>query len=90
MIVEDGEGGGLHLFSYKDNRPGITLWGANATADEANTREVVRRFLARALYSHLHPIKSRRSFELTGAVCSEKELAAFIRQQQRKAMALKS
>ncbi|MGI4737104.1 MAG: hypothetical protein ACRYG7_18190 [Janthinobacterium lividum] len=82
MVVTDTADGGVTLFSRHSKS---TLWGAEATAAETATPELVRRFLAEALYLHLHPIKGERNYAETGAVCTEAKLAAFIRQQRRKA-----
>lgn len=80
LVVEDAADGGLHLFSRKQN----TSWGAQATAEQVAIPDRIRYFLAQSLYQHLHPIKSRRAYDLTGEVCTTAELAAFIRQQRRK------
>jgi hypothetical protein len=60
------------------------LWGASDTAEETSTTEQVKEFLAATLYFHLHPRKALKAFDATGEVCTDAELAAFIRAQQRK------
>ncbi|OGX80837.1 hypothetical protein BEN47_06155 [Hymenobacter lapidarius] len=82
MMVEEGEAGALRLNSYKALR-GATVWGGSATAEQASTKQGISRFLVETLYYHLHPRKARKAFEATGAVCSESELVAFIRQRRR-------
>lgn len=77
---EDTVGGGLLLHSIKYKaRGGMICWGATALPEEVATPDLTRRFLTEALYLHLHPIKARRRYEQTGRVCSDEELAAFVR-----------
>jgi hypothetical protein len=59
-------------------------WGASITKEEASTREGIRQFLIEALYYHLHPRKAAQAVGAFGMVATEKELAAFVRQQRRK------
>lgn len=84
LRLADGREGaadaGLHLFSRK----GRTSWGASATQEAGSTASGVQHFLAQALYLHCHPIKSCRAEEATGQGRTDKDLAAFIRGQQRK------
>lgn len=81
-LADDGIGGELHLHSYKVQR-GVAVWGGRATAEQARTPQGVGRFLVETLYYHVQPLKARRSFDATGAVCSQRELAAFFRGQRR-------
>jgi hypothetical protein len=85
MIVEDTPGGGLLLSSHKQKTTGgSVLWGGRAEPEEVATVAGVRRFLTESLYYHLHPRKAAVAVGAYGMVCTEKELAAFIRQQRRK------
>lgn len=84
MLVEDKEDGGLRLHTLLGKGGKTSLWGGSADAEEVATPELVRHFLTETLYLHLHSIKARRSYESTGHICTDTELAAFIRQQRRK------
>ena len=85
MIVEDTPGGGLLLSSYKQKSTGASvLRGGRAELQGVATAAGGRRFLAEALYLHLHPRKATLAVGAFGMVCAEKELVAFIRQQRRK------
>ncbi len=84
MWAEDGTDGCVHLYTTQDRNNGGKSWGAAATLKELATAELTHRFLTEALFLHLHPTKSRRLYESTGEVCTEQDLAAFIRAQRRK------
>ena len=81
MYAEDSATGGAMLHTHHQRG---TLWGANATPEQAATPAAVRQFLTESLYYHLHPRRSRKLFDLTGRVCTDELLAAFIRGQRRK------
>jgi hypothetical protein len=86
LEVEDLADGRLLLHTIKDKaRGGSVSWGATALPEEVASPALTRRFLTEALYLHLHPIKGRRQYELTGRVCTDEELAGFICGQRRKA-----
>jgi hypothetical protein len=85
MQAYEAANGDLHLFTATRRRSGSTrLWGTRASAEEVATPELIRHFLTVSLYLHLHPRKGSKSYEATGEVGTDAELAAFVRQQRRK------
>jgi uncharacterized protein RhaS with RHS repeats len=84
MHIEDGTDGRVHMHTSFSKGNGGRIWGAEATLQELATADLTRRFLTEALYYHLHPRKSRKLYDATGKVCTDAELAAFIRGQRRK------
>ena len=86
LDIDEQPDGGLMLHTAK--RGGrMRLWGATATAEEVKTPARVRLFLTEVLYYHLHPRKAKLMLGAIGMVCTDRELAAFIRQQRRKVAA---
>lgn len=89
MLVADAADGGLDLFSYKQKVTGSTVsWGAQASAEQVATPDLVRLFLTETLYCHLHPRKAAAAQVAHGQVCTDVELLAFIRRQRHKAALL--
>jgi hypothetical protein len=57
----------------------MRLWGTRASAEDVVTPDLVRHFLTVSLYLHLYPRKGTKQYVVIREVCSEQELAAFIR-----------